>query len=69
MKGGPSLVGLLGSYRYYKRFLACLGWSCRLSAKYFFPYRFHWSITQQAGQVVVPHRLSFNMCLCIAPVV
>ncbi len=63
MKGGPSLVGFLCSFCYYKGFLACLGWSSRLSAKYLFPYRFHWSITQQAGQVVVPHRLSFIMCL------
>ncbi len=36
---GPSLVGSLGLSCWYKKFLFCLGWSSRLSTKYFFPHR------------------------------
>jgi hypothetical protein len=47
---------------------AALVSSSQPSTKYYFPhhtlFRFVFPIVQQAGQAVVPRRLSLNMCLC-----
>jgi hypothetical protein len=63
MKRVSSLVGSLGSSCRYKRFLACLG----CSRKYFYLTVHYFNafvpIAQQAGQAVVPGRLSLNMWL------
>ncbi len=67
---GPSLVGSLGSSCRYKRFLSYLGGFSRHSTKYSILLTVHYftsfvRIVQQAGQTVVPRRLSLNMYLWI----
>ncbi len=46
---GPSLIGSLGLFCQYKRFLSCLGCSCQPCTKCFFPHctLFH---------IICPHR-------------
>jgi hypothetical protein len=65
MKGVPSLIDLLGSSCRYKRFLAALVGP--VQNMFFLTIHFFISlilIAQQAGQAVVPRRLSLNMGLC-----
>jgi hypothetical protein len=63
---GPSLVGSMGSSCQCRRFLSCLGCSSRPRTKYFcltvHYFNTFYPFAQQAGQAVVPCRLSLNIC-------
>ncbi len=65
---GHFLVGSLGLFCTYKRFLFCLGCSSQPSTNYRFPSPYTFSIplspiAQQAGQAAVLGRLSLCVCL------